>query len=100
MMIALLVAGIGFLLAGLLGIAYGIPIKEFSFGNTVIIAGALAACTGMIMIALCVVVRELKAIAEHFQTSAALGPRSVFPAPPPADAAAGDHPPGDDGLLF
>jgi hypothetical protein len=100
MIIALLIAGIGFLLAGLLGVAYGIPIKEFSFGNTVIITGALTACTGMIMIALYVVVRELKAIAEHFETTAALGgPRTAFPAPaagsPPHDQAS-----GDDGLLF
>ena len=101
MIIALLIAGIGFLLAGLLGVAYGIPIKEFSFGNTVIIAGALTACTGMIMIALYVVVRELKAIAEHFETSVALGgPRTAFPAAPPADAASHDHAPGGDGLLF
>jgi hypothetical protein len=100
MIIALLIAGIGFLLAGLLGVAYGIPIKEFSFGNTVIITGALTACTGMIMIALYVVVRELKAIAEHFETTAAFGgPRTAFPVPaagsPPHDQA-----PGDDGLLF
>src|ERR1700761_6161985 len=100
MMIALLVAGIGFLLAGLLGIAYGIPIKEFSFGNTVILAGAMSACTGMIMIALCLVVRELKGMAEHFQTSAALGPGSAFPVAPMTDAAADDLQPGEDGLLF
>ena len=81
MIIALLIAGIGFLLAGLLGVAYGIPIKEFSFGNTVIIAGAVTACTGMIMIALFVVVRELKAIAEHLESSSALGSRTGFPAP-------------------
>ncbi len=82
MIIGLLIAGIGFLLAGLLGIAYGIPIKEFSFGNTVIIAGAVTACTGMIIIALCVVVRELKAVAEHLNSAAALAPpRSTFPAP-------------------
>lgn len=101
MIIALLIAGIGFLLVGLLGVAYGIPIKEFSFGNTVIIAGALTACTGMIMIALCVVVRELKAIAEHFESSSALGPRTGFPAPPSAASAAPhDQAPGEDGPLF
>jgi hypothetical protein len=82
MIIGLLIAGIGFLLAGLLGIAYGLPIKEFSFGNTVIIAGAVTACTGMIIIALCVVVRELKAVAEHMNSAAALAPpRSAFPGP-------------------
>jgi hypothetical protein len=101
MIIALLIAGIGFLLAGLLGIAYGIPIKEFSFGNTMIIAGAITACTGMIMIALCVVVRELKAVAEHLQTDGALAPRSgsTFPVPAPmpvAGVAPRDQMPGND----
>jgi hypothetical protein len=101
MIIALLIAGIAFLLAGLLGVAYGIPIKEFSFGNTVIIAGALTACTGMIMISLCVVVRELKAIAEHFESSSALGPRTGFPAPlSAASAAPHDQAPGEEGQLF
>ncbi len=50
MLIALLIAGIVFLLAGLLGIAFGIPIKEFSFGNTEILAGVMTACAGMIML--------------------------------------------------
>ncbi|MEA2921694.1 MAG: hypothetical protein QOF07_1657, partial [Bradyrhizobium sp.] len=34
MMIVVLIAGVGILLAGLLAVAYGIPIKEFGFGNT------------------------------------------------------------------
>ena len=101
MIIALLIAGIGFLLAGLLGVAYGIPIKEFSFGNTVIIAGAVTACTGMIMIALFVVVRELKAIAEHLEASSALGPRTGFPAPLSATSGTPhDQAPGHDGQMF
>ncbi len=36
MMVVLLVAGIGLLLAGLVAIGFGIPINEFSFGNTLI----------------------------------------------------------------
>ena len=40
-MVALLIAGIGLLLAGLLAIGFGIPIKEFSLGNTLILAGAV-----------------------------------------------------------
>ena len=60
MLFALLIAGIVFFLAGLLGIAFGIPVKEFSFGNTEILAGVITACAGMIMLALWVVVRELK----------------------------------------
>jgi hypothetical protein len=63
MMIALLVAGVAFLLAGLLAIAFGMPIQEFSFGNTLILAGAVTACTGAIMLGLWVVVRELRTIA-------------------------------------
>ncbi len=43
MVIALLVAGIAFVLAGALGIFLGIPVKEFSFGNTLILAGAISA---------------------------------------------------------
>jgi hypothetical protein len=65
MMAVLLIVGIGFLLMGLLGIVFGIPVKEFSFGNTLILAGALAACTGTVLLGLCVVVRELKNIARR-----------------------------------
>ena len=62
-MVVLLIAGIGMLLAGLVAIGFGIPVKEFSFGNTLILTGAVAACTGMIMLGLWTVVRELKNIA-------------------------------------
>jgi hypothetical protein len=56
----LLIAGIGFLLAGLLAIGFGIPVKEFSFGNTLILTGAIVACTGAMLLGLWVLVRELK----------------------------------------
>ena len=65
MMVVMLVAGIGCLLAGLLAIGLGIPVKEFSFGNTLILAGAVAACTGLVMLGLWVVVRELQNIARR-----------------------------------
>src|SRR5271154_953576 len=65
MVAVLLIAGIGFVLAGLLGIAVGIPVKEFSFGNTLILAGAVMTSTGMIMLGLWTVVRELKTIAQR-----------------------------------
>jgi hypothetical protein len=65
MMVTLLIAGIGFLLAGLLAVSFGIPVKEFSFGNTLILTGVLGACTGTIMLALWMVVRELKNIARR-----------------------------------
>ena len=64
-MVLLLIAGIGFLLAGVLTIGFGIPVKEFSFGNTLILTGTVAACTGIIMLALWTVVRELRNIARR-----------------------------------
>jgi hypothetical protein len=65
MMVLMLVAGIGCLLAGLLAIGFGIPVKEFSFGNTLILAGAVAACTGLVILSLWVVLREVKNIAQR-----------------------------------
>jgi hypothetical protein len=75
MMTMLLIAGIAVLAAGLLAVVLGIPVKEFSLGNTLILAGAVAACTGVILLGLAVVVRELQNIARR------LGPAN------PAEAA-------------
>jgi hypothetical protein len=63
MTIGMLVAGIACLLAGLLAIGFGIPINEFGLGNTLILAGAVTACTGLIILSLWVVVKELKSMA-------------------------------------
>jgi hypothetical protein len=65
MVVALMIAAIGIVLAGLVAIGFGIPVKEFSFGNTLILAGAVAACTGAVMMGLWAVVRELRAIARR-----------------------------------
>jgi hypothetical protein len=59
-MILLLIAGIGVILAGLVAIALGIPVKEFGFGNTLILTGTIGACTGLILIGLAIVVREIR----------------------------------------
>jgi hypothetical protein len=67
MMIVLLIAGIGAVLAGLLAIAFGIPIKEFGFGNTLILVGVIGLCTGMLLLGLSLVVRELKNIAQRLR---------------------------------
>src|ERR1700735_1482642 len=63
MTIGMLAAGIVCLLAGLLAIGFGIPINEFGLGNTLILAGAVTACTGLIILSLWVVVKELKNMA-------------------------------------
>jgi hypothetical protein len=65
MMIVLLIAGIGAVLAGIVAIVVGLPVKEFSFGNTIILAGVVGICTGIIVLALAVVVSELKIIARR-----------------------------------
>ena len=65
MMVVLLVAGIGLLLAGLVAIGFGIQINEFSLGNTLIISGTVASCTGMLLLGLGAAIKELKAIARR-----------------------------------
>jgi hypothetical protein len=65
MKVVILIAGVGCLLGGLLAIGFGIPVKEFSFGNTLILAGSVGACTGLVMLALWAVVRELQGLAER-----------------------------------
>jgi hypothetical protein len=59
-----LVAGIGLVLAGLLAIAYGIGV-QLSTGNTLIVAGMIGVCTGMIMLGFWTTVRELRNIARR-----------------------------------
>ncbi len=52
------------LVAGLVMVGFGIPINEFSFGNTLISAGTTAAVGGLIIIALGIAVGQLRRIAE------------------------------------
>jgi hypothetical protein len=98
MMVVILIAGIGCLLAGLVAIGFGIPVKEFSFGNTLILAGAVAACTGLIMLGLWSVVRELQGIAERLGSGMSMddGETTLQPTAVPAaqrhPADAGDVP--------
>jgi hypothetical protein len=66
-MIVLLIAGVVVILAGLAAIGFGIPVKEFGFGNTLILTGTVGACTGLIMISLALAVRELKSWAPFAQ---------------------------------
>jgi hypothetical protein len=99
MLIALLIAGIGFLLAGLLGIALGIPVKEFSFGNTEILGGVITACTGAILLGLWMAIRELREIAQELAFGAAAMPRAALPQSD-TGSAPHDHAAENDGLLF
>jgi hypothetical protein len=108
MMAMLLGVGVGLLLAGLAVIGYAVPFKEFSFGNTLILSGVIAACTGLIMLGLWVTTRELQNVARRLgggisiapQTGLALEP-SLAPAVPrgPGDTGGAlfsrDQPPGE-----
>jgi hypothetical protein len=98
MMAVLLGAGTGLLLAGLAAIVYGMPIKEFSFGSTMILAGVIAACSGAIMLGLFVVARQLQNIAQGLGGGIAVAPRGE-PSLEPDTALRGQ--PGDgSGFLF
>ncbi len=67
-MIALLIGGTVVVCIGLLTVVFGIPIKEFSFGNTMILAGAVVACTGLVLIGLYFVGREFRNLARRLET--------------------------------
>jgi hypothetical protein len=100
MMVGMLVAGIGLVLAGLLAIGLGIPDKEFSVGNTLILTGVIGVCTGVIMLGLWMAVRELRNIAQRLggvpQPRADVTVRPVLPPGISREAA----PAGEGGLLF
>jgi hypothetical protein len=67
---------------GILMIGFGIPINEFSLGNTLIISGTTAVAGGFIVIALAVVARQLRVLADT-EAVAARGPRSSDQGSPP-----------------
>ncbi len=80
MVVVLVLAGIGLLVAGLVAIGFGIQINEFSLGNTLIVAGTVSTCTGMLLLGLWTAVRELKTIARRLgPAGAAIEPRAESP---------------------
>lgn len=98
MAFVMLVAGIGLVVAGLLAIGFGIPIKEFSTGNTLIMAGAVGVCTGVIMLGLWVAVRELKNIARRIGTGLPVMREESAERPAPSIAAARETVPANGGF--
>jgi len=80
MMVVLLIGGIGLLLAGLLTVVLGIQM-DLSFGNTLILSGTVAACTGAIMLSLWAAVRELKKIASRLGLGVAAATTAAPSAP-------------------
>jgi hypothetical protein len=64
MSVLLLVAGAILVMFGVGMVGYGIPINEFSFGNTLIVAGTTATVGGLIVIAIGAAVAQLRRISE------------------------------------
>lgn len=71
MMVALLVVGVGLVVAGLAAIGFGVPNKEFSLGGLLIQTGVISVCSGAIVLAIAVAVRELQNIARQLGAGAA-----------------------------
>jgi hypothetical protein len=72
------------IMAGAVMIAFGIPINEFSFGNTLIVAGTTLATGGLVVVGLSTVARQLDRLAE--------GQGSRVPAQPGREAEAFETP--------
>jgi hypothetical protein len=98
MMVVLLVAGIGFVLAGLVAIGFGIPINEFGFGNTLILAGTVGACTGMLLLGLWTAVKELRNITRRLGPGVPVALRAASEAV--ASSAVARGPAAEDGGFF
>jgi hypothetical protein len=98
MIIVLQVAGVVAVLVGLVTIGVGIPVKEFSFGNTLILAGTVGLCTGMILLGLSVVAGELRSVARRLAAPRPAGEPRAKAAALPAFPAAQTQ--GDNGPVF
>lgn len=103
MSVALYVVGGFAVIAGIIAAAFGIPVSEFSFGNTLIIAGTVATVGGLIVIGLGAVVAKLQQIADGQVVPAgparaaeefggAPAARIPFPTKPKADQPMRDEP--------
>ena len=94
MSVLLIVVGAVIAVLGLGMAAYGIPVKEFSFGNTLILAGSAAVIGGFVIVAIGALIGQLQRIAvmlaaraplqagqpaEPFESAA---PQRVTPPPP------------------
>ena len=72
--------------AGVAMIGFGIPINEFSLGNTLIVAGTVAVVGGLLLVGLAAAVRQLGRLIEA-QAKAARASRAAesFEGNPPRD---------------
>jgi hypothetical protein len=73
MVIGLLIAGAVLVVGGLAAIGFGIPIRDFGLGSTLMVTGVTALCGGAIVLAIATAVRELQTIAQRLSSGAPLG---------------------------
>ena len=83
MSLALLIVGIFAVVAGLLSVAFGYSIRDFSLGSTLITSGTIGVCSGMLLVGLYVVLLELQGIARRLAGTAAASDVRVRPVLPP-----------------
>lgn len=76
------VLGLIAVLAGIASFGFGLTIKEFSFGSTLMIAGMTALIGGLLLVALAAAIRELHRIGTILQSRQAHAPGPVRPAAP------------------
>ncbi len=85
MSIVMLALGVLMTGAGAVMVGFGIPINEFSLGNTLIVAGTMAMVGGLIVISLAIVARHLVRLAAlmHAQPMPRVRTPEGFEAAPP-----------------
>jgi len=85
-MILFIIGGVAVMI-GAATIAFGVPINEFSFGNTLIVSGTTIGSAGLIVVAVAAAVAQLQRIAQALGEHApAAQPAEAFEAPPQAQA--------------
>jgi hypothetical protein len=88
MSVLLFIVGAIVVMIGVGMVGYGIPINEFSFGNTLIVGGTTAVVGGLIVIAIGVAVGQLRRINQALATHTPVRPGLPVEMPEPATAAA------------
>jgi len=87
-------------MAGAAMFAFGIPINEFSFGNTMMVAGATIGTGGLVVIALGVAVKQLQRLADLLAMRAPVQPgRPAEAFEPPHEARTMPPPPPPSGRI-
>lgn len=83
MSFVLMVVGILAIALGAILIGFGIPINEFSLGNTLILAGTIVAAGGLVTFAISRAVSQLSRIADLLSSRPMMAPAVAAPVAPP-----------------